>query len=265
MSALPNVYAFCLTYGRPRCVSNIVWQWERMEYDGNRYLVIVDDGNQYQHEPRGETWEVLCVKHRFASLGEKANFACALSGSEHDLLVVMEDDDYYTPWTLKAHAEAFRHAPISIPHWFFMEKKDGKLRLHRNKNLSGAHAGWAFGRDVFRRVGGYPWIDIPHDHNLRLRLWERGFEFADPTEKYPPYLVSRLLTSEEPHLSKMRGEDPWREVERDLHPVDALDPPEEDKLEVFDFKIRDFFGSNGSESMLMVHWRQHRLDKGPRY
>ena len=255
--SLPNIFAYCNTYDRPQCVANIIQMWEAMEYAGDHHLLILDDGWQYRDQPSGDRWEIVSIKRRLASLGEKANFACSLSRPEHDLLVVVEDDDYLAPWTLQAHADAFKRGPISIPKWFFVERKSPeKLRLHHNKRLLTAHAGWACSRDVFRRISGYPWISIPHDHNLRLRFNEVGYGFADSTENFPPYLVSRLLTADDQHLSKLQSSgDPWEDMERELQPVKDLPIPSAANFNQLIHEHLGFGSVSDSLSMAMMQWK----------
>ena len=237
---LPSVFAFTPTYGRPNCVANIIYQWKNMTYEGKKELLILDDGGQYPSEPSGKDWQIVSIKKRFSSLGEKQNACVSFSNSSHDLIVVMEDDDVYAPWTLQAHAEAFEKHPISIPTWFCFEERTGELTLKHNKRQNGAHAGWAYSRNVFRCVQGYPWIDIPSDHDLWLKLTAK-FSIGDPTMNFPPYLISRLLSREHDHLSRLKTEDPWKDAEMELSEVPELPKPQSKGYEK---RIRELIFSN---------------------
>lgn len=223
---MPSIFAYCLTYGRPSCISNIIEMWERMDYPADRCeLLILEDGGQFRNLDTSRlpgNVQVVSLERRFTSLGDKANAACALSRDDQELIVVVEDDDLYMPWTLRAHADAFRRGDFSMPR-HYCEDRGGELVLCRNKHH--AHAGWAFARDLFRRVGGYPPITVPHDFELFRKFQNAGVEPADATANHPPYLVSRLRDSRNFHLSKLRG-DRWREAGRlsDLTPVRELPP-----------------------------------------
>lgn len=225
----PSIFAGCVTYGRPQMVANVVWMWEQMEYGGERELVILDDGGQYPNEPSGENWQIVSVKKRWGCLGEKQNAVFSFSKPEQELLVVMEDDDWLLPYTLQAHADAFTRSQLSVPQRWVLESKHGGLRLEGNKSGAAAHAGWAYSRNLFRRVNGYPWIDIPTDHGLLARFREFGIVAADPTENFPPYVVCRLNSTTHPHLSRAWATNQaWEMAGRaaDLTPVLELPEPD---------------------------------------
>ena len=229
MSSLPSIYGWCPTFARPQQVANVLKMWEEMEYDGDRELIILDDGGQFK-ALEGKVWpgnaQIISVSRRFSSFGEKQNACCSFSTSKHDLLVNLEDDDFLAPWTLEAHVAAFQKGNVSIPKRFFIQLRNESLRLLVNKRLHDGHAGWAYERNLFRKVGGYPWIDIPTD----MHLWERfknvNAVFADSTESHPPYFVSRPFTAVN-HLSRIRHDDPWSEAGKvELEPVFELSAPE---------------------------------------
>ncbi len=229
--SLPSIFAWCPTYGRPQCVSDIIEMWNQMEYAGDRELLILDDGGMYQNlkTELPDTVTMISIPLRFSCLGEKQNTAVALSKPEQELIVVMEDDDVYMPWTLQAHADAFRHSRLSVPQRWVLESKHGRLDLQSNKSGAAAHAGWAYSRNLFRCVNGYPWIDIPTDHGLLTRFRNAGVAAANSTENFPPYVVCRLNSTTHPHLSRAWATSvAWSMAckQADLTPVEYLPEPD---------------------------------------
>lgn len=233
MNSLPNIFAFCPTFGRPKCIANILEQWKRMDYpDDKRELIIVDDGDQYRalaNQKFPGNAEIISLPRRFSCFGEKQNACASFSTSDHDMLVVVEDDDYLAPWTLRAHAKAFEDGPISIPKRWYLERQDGTLQLVLNKRQHNGHAAWAYSRDCFRRVNGYNWLNVPTDHHLWEAFRRKGFLFADPTETMNPYYICCRYRNEYEHLSSAHmgaGKNRWEEVAKlhDTTPVSEFPP-----------------------------------------
>ena len=227
----PSIFAFCPVYGRVQCLADTLYNWERMIYPGKRELLIYDDSGQYMglKTKLPETVTMISTPRRFACFGEKQNAACSFSTEDQEMLVVIEDDDYLAPWTLLAHADAFKRGVLSVPRHFIFEQKHGRLDMSFNKSYEAAHAGWAYSRHAFRLVGGYPWIDVPTDHHLLHRLRRAGAAPTDGTLNFPPYLVNRLVSTKHPHLSRAWGSDnAWRMAGRDIKcpPVEYLPEPD---------------------------------------
>ena len=160
----------------------------RQDYPADqRELVILDDAGQYETQS-GDGWRLVSTAQRFRSLGEKRNAAAALVSGDVEALAVWDDDDLYLPWALSASAAALRRAPWSRPSLVLHPQDDGSLRQHRTGGLF--HGGWAYRRDVFQRIGGYPAIDNGEDQALARQLAAAGTPEADPCSLgFAPFYV----------------------------------------------------------------------------
>ena len=199
---LPKFACLCCTFLRPSQLSNSVACFEALDYPLNRReLIILDDAGQYPQQPSGQGWQIISVKRRFATLGEKRNALSSFASSDVDAYAVWDDDDAYLPWTLQAHAWALSNgAECSAPSVILNEvHTEKRFAYHGAKGLF--HAAWCFTRESFRSVGGYPWKSSGEDQCLGGALARRLTRTSDPTEVWPPYFVHRWSTSGSWHLS----------------------------------------------------------------
>ena len=105
-----KIAAVCCTYLRPKHLGWLIKCFLEQDY-ADRELVILDDADQYDNQ-RGDGWELVSVRRRFRSLGEKRNAAIAMTSSDADALAVWDDDDLYLPWALSASVAALEAAPV---------------------------------------------------------------------------------------------------------------------------------------------------------
>ncbi len=175
-----KIAAVCCTFLRPKQLGHLIRCFERQDYPPElRELVILDDAGQYDDQ-RGDRWRLVSVAWRFPSLGEKRNAAAAMIEDDTRAIAVWDDDDLYLPWALRASAEALRIAPWSRPSLVLHPRTDARLAQHRTGGLF--HGGWAYRRDTFDGVGGYPPRNNGEDQALAARFAESGVESADPCE-----------------------------------------------------------------------------------
>jgi glycosyltransferase involved in cell wall biosynthesis len=173
-----KIAAVCVTYLRPRQLGWLIHCFLAQDYPaGRRELIVLDDAGQYENQS-GPGWRLVSTPQRFGSLGEKRNAAAALAGDDVEALAVWDDDDLYLPWALSASAAALREADWSRPSLVLHPQADGSLRQHRTGGLF--HGGWAYRREVFQRVGGYPAINNGEDQSLARRFGAAGAAVADP-------------------------------------------------------------------------------------
>ena len=167
-----------ITYLRPKLLGRMIRCFLEQDYPSElRELIILDDAGQYDNEA-GAGWRVVSVPRRFATLGQKRNAAAALASPASEGFVVWDDDDRYLPWALSASAAALKKAAWSRPSLVLHEQADGSLRKHKTLGLF--HGGWAYRRDAFEDVCGYPWIDNGEDQGLAKRFEAAGVTQADP-------------------------------------------------------------------------------------
>ena len=207
----PRIACLCCTFLRPELLANAIACFEAFDYPKHRCeMVILDDAGQYPTEPSGENWHIVSVKTRYESLGAKRNALAELVAHDgFDALAIMDDDDAYLPWTLRAHAWALAQAPFSLPGRSFFEEANGKLALWETQGLH--HASWAYSVDLWREVGGYPEINSGEDQAFKQRLVSRGIHPANPSQQFPPFFVLRWSRTWRPHLSAM-GSDGYERI-----------------------------------------------------
>ena len=224
----------CCTYARPQLLPQAIESFLRQDYPAHqREMIILDDNGQYVSQSR-DGWHLISVPKRFRTLGEKRNATAALASADVDAYVVWDDDDIYLPHTLSAHREALRHADWSVPSKVLVEQKDGTLRAKSNRTLF--HSAWAFTREAFERVDGYPFMQSGQDQALGARFRRAGIEPSDPIANYPPYLVYRWSTSDCWHLSAMDKQTGYERLAAYRHqasPIEQITPYWPRKYEAF--------------------------------
>ena len=176
------------SYLRPTLLGRLIRCFLEQDYPGElRELIILDDAGQYGEES-GDGWRVISVPRRFATLGQKRNAVAALASPKSDGFVIWDDDDRYLPWALSASAAALEKAEWSRPSVVLHETSTGTLRKHETLGLF--HGGWAYRREAFEKVGGYPWIDNGEDQGLAGRFEAAGVTQADPISLgFDPFYV----------------------------------------------------------------------------
>jgi len=191
----------CCTYDRPHLLPHAIESFLHQDYPPDqREMIILDDNDQYVSQSR-DGWHLVSVSKRFRTLGEKRNACAALASADVDAYVVWDDDDLYLPHALSAHATALASAPWSLPGRVLVERRPGVLAQRRTRGMF--HSGWAFTRQAFQSVAGYPFMQSGQDQALAGRFRKAGIHTANPTAGEPPFLVYRWSTTNSWHLSAM--------------------------------------------------------------
>ncbi len=230
-----KIAAVCCTFLRPRQLGYLIRCFERQDYPAElRELVVLDDTGQYD-DRQGDRWRLVSTARRFPTLGEKRNAAAAMIAGDTEAIAVWDDDDLYLPWALRASAEALKSAPWSRPSLVLHPQKDGTLAQHETGGLF--HGGWAYRRDVFNRVGGYPAENNGEDLALAGRFLQAGVRDADPCKSgfRPFYIYS--WGGPGWHISGMgrRGYERLGALRAKKTPLAVADPP---KIDLGDAVIR---------------------------
>lgn len=155
-----KIVAICPTYRRKHLIPNVLAMWESQDYQGDRHLIICEDGGEFIHLPysvrSGENWTIHCLPERCKTLGSKfattASMAIA-SGATH--IVLFEDDDVYGPGYLSAHAQAFNRGEFSQPTWCYANDSVGRGKWHKTDAKGRHHGAWGFSVSLYSQVGGY--------------------------------------------------------------------------------------------------------------
>jgi len=188
-----KIAAVCITWQEPR-LGRVIESFTRQTHP-DREMCIVDDANWYPEQPHGDRWRVVSIDRRFSCLGSKRNAAAALASSDCEAFAVCDSDDLYLPHWLAAINHALQSAAWAMPTQALEWNPDGswrRVKTWRGSPLHRAyHGAWAFRREAFELVGGYPiWgeEDIPLARKLLEKFGPAGDpicpEFPDPYYAY---------------------------------------------------------------------------------
>ncbi len=206
-----KIAAICCTYKRPKLLAEAVECFLRQDYPATkREMIVLDDAGQYENQV-GDGWRIVASPVRFRTLGEKRNASAALVSPDVDAYCVWDDDDIYLPWHMSAAAVALANADYTIPSVVLIDKKD---HLDRKANQGLFHGAWAFRREAFEKVCGYPFIQSGQDQGLLKRFKASNLRRADPIhfDTRPSY-VYRWFTAHKQHISAL-GKDGYEVLRR---------------------------------------------------
>jgi len=197
-----KIAAVCCTYHRPQSLGEMIYCFLRQDYPAERReLIILDDAGQYEAEQH-DRWRLVSTDRRYPSLGEKRNAAAALVSDDVDALAVWDDDDLYLPWALSTSAAALERAEWSCPSRVLLPRPDGTLVQHLTGGLY--HGAWAYRRELFEQLGGYPAMNNGEDQSFSRRLQRAGVAPVDPLRHdQPPFYVYATQPKDAWHLSHM--------------------------------------------------------------
>lgn len=215
--------ALCPTYKRPKELAAVIECFLRQDYPAElRELIVLDDAGQYANQA-GNRWSLVSLPVRFRTLGEKRNASAALVSPDVDAYCVWDDDDIYLPWHMSAAAAALKDADYTIPTVIYVDRRD---HLERKTNQYLFHGAWAFRREAFERVNGYPFMQSGQDQGLLRRFKAAQLRRADPIQQDPrPSYVYRWCTIPgNRHISAM-GKDGYERLSQlAAAPVKTLVP-----------------------------------------
>lgn len=185
----------CCTYKRPQSLAYVVRCFERQTH-ADRSMVILDDAGQYDPQVGDDgRWEIVSVRRRFRTLGEKRNACAALAPPDAEAIAVWDDDDLYLPHALAASAVALENADWCRPSVVLIPRKDWSFNMHATGGLY--HAGMVFRRGAVDLAGGYPPLSGPEDQGLFSKLVVNKARQADPFAMglRPYYIYAGCLTN----------------------------------------------------------------------
>lgn len=222
---MKKITAFCLTYNRPVQLGRVVECFNRQTYQ-NREMIILDDAGMYPSQPSGDRWRVVSVPDRFGSMCEKRN-ACAALARDADYLAVTDDDDIYLPHWLESLAngldkhrwvqptEAYEFDGHTITRTETFNRQAPQFKAH--------HGQWAYRREAFLEVGGYPpgADDDLIAKFLRQRIGPSGDSIC-PEYPEPFYIYSRETTFQHvsPLFYQMPMQSAWEHLGKTLPAVE---------------------------------------------
>jgi glycosyltransferase involved in cell wall biosynthesis len=196
-----KIAAICCTYKRPKLLAEAIECFRRQDYPAAlREMIVLDDANQYKNQV-GDGWRIVSSPIRFRTLGEKRNASAALVSADVEAYCVWDDDDIYLPWHMSAAVAALEEADYTIPTVLYSDKRN---RLERKLNQYLFHGAWAFRREAFDRVSGYPFMQSGQDQFLLKRFKAANLRRADPIAFDPrPSYIYRWFTAHTQHISAL--------------------------------------------------------------
>lgn len=194
-----KIACLCCTYNRPAQLAEAVESFLRQSYPAEfRELIILDDAGQYAPDACDHLPGVKLVttKHRFRTLGEKRNACAALASPDTEAYAVWDDDDIYLPWHLDLMAWVFEAGyRWSLPAEVWIDRRS---YLERKQTKGLFHGSWAFTREAFLSVGGYPAMQSGQDQALAARFKKAGIVPVSPVPPadttLPPSYIYRWHT-----------------------------------------------------------------------
>lgn len=189
-----KIAAVCITWNDNEGLGRVVECFNRQSHP-DRELIVLEDGGMYPHQPHGDRWRIVSVDRRFSCLGAKRNAAAAMASLDCEAFAVCDSDDIYLPHWLASINHALQSAAWIMPTQALEWNSDGSWRrvmTWRESQLRRAyHGAWAFTREAFELVGGYPIYgeeDNPLSQKLSDRFGPAGdsicAEFPDPYYAY---------------------------------------------------------------------------------
>lgn len=192
------IAGYCPTLNRPALLARAIACWEAQTYS-SRWLIIVDDSGQYDHQRSDEgKWEIISLPRRIRSLGEKNNVAMSLAPFDAFGYCKIDDDDAFSPWHVEAISEALSRAEIVQPRKA-MDYVNGEwlvTKTHSKANFSSKvssidvdfayHASWGMRRSFYEKMRGYAPEFAGDDTELERRRREMKIQSVGYDSKYPP-------------------------------------------------------------------------------
>jgi glycosyltransferase involved in cell wall biosynthesis len=177
-----GVSCLCLTYGRPHLLEESIESFLRQDYDGPTELIVLNDHPEQQLVYKGDPRVVVFnITRRLRTLGAKRNLSVALSS--YNNLLVWDDDDIYLPWRIQETMKVLPHRQFfKCPNAWVMN--NGVIEKEIAYNLF--HAGAAYTRWVFEKIGGYHCINTGEDADFEGRIKGRETRSCWGLTQLPP-------------------------------------------------------------------------------
>jgi glycosyltransferase involved in cell wall biosynthesis len=175
------------TYGRARCLSELLECYLQQIYTGPSELMVLNDfGGQVfmasglERLKPNQQVNFINEPDRYPSLGDKRNAAVERASYEHFLFV--DDDDLFLPWYLNTTITAYE--AWGLPTWptshYFASGRAEKLTMSLKR--SSHPASYMMSKAQFAQIGRYPFVYAGGDQMLRTKVHK---EFSCEAAKNP--------------------------------------------------------------------------------
>jgi glycosyltransferase involved in cell wall biosynthesis len=157
----------------------------------NREIVVVDDGSAEDTQNLVSRYGSAISFVRQHNQGKSVAMNTGIAATSGDVIIVLDDDDIFPPWTIAKHAEALVGAPTADfsygrfvrfkgrqpPHQselldeeFVPVRDPRRLVIKLMENCFLPNPAWALRRDAQLRAGPYdPRLRYSHDYEMVLR------------------------------------------------------------------------------------------------
>jgi hypothetical protein len=191
-----KIAAVCVTWNDNTGLGRVIECFNRQTHP-DREFIALEDGGMYPDQPRGDRWRVVSIDRRFSCLGAKRNAVSALASLDCDAFAVCDSDDIYLPRWMAAINNALQSSAWVMPTQALEWNTNGTWKRVKTWKESQArrayHGAWAFTREAFESVGGYPILDS-EDNPLATKLLDKFGPAGDticPMFPDPYYAYSR--------------------------------------------------------------------------
>ncbi|REJ89909.1 MAG: glycosyltransferase [Planctomycetota bacterium] len=170
MNNVPFISCLCPTYKRPALLANAVACFLAQEHPPDRRkLYILDDAGQFEDQT-GDGWQLVSTTERYPTL--PAKFDALARMATGDLIAIWEDDDIFLRHHLSSIAAAYASGGRFIVTREVFSNYGRPEGLVRRENAAGRfHSSWAFTRELYAEVGGYPKTsELIFDQQMGARL-----------------------------------------------------------------------------------------------
>lgn len=181
----PPVSILVPTYGRTRCLAEVLECFRRQTYTGEMELLILNDAHEQRIACSMPRVRVINSPERYPSLGDKRN-AC-VDHAAHDLFLFVDDDDVFLPWYVATAMRGF--LAWQKPTWpnahFYASGRGAELTM---RLVPRTHpASYLMSKAHFQAIGRYPFVYAGGDQLLRSKAFAT---FQCQPEKSPTSVMA---------------------------------------------------------------------------
>lgn len=194
---LPKVVCACCTYGRENLLPEAVQCFLYQDYIGESHLVILNDQENIKYTFNHPKVTVINVDKRFDTIGEKRN-VCSLT-VDSDIILPWDDDDIHLPWRISITVDRMKNHHFWKGDRFWNLGKD--VAKYRTPIPCNAPSMAGFSTELFKKVGGYNWMQAGEDGNLQEKFYRLGYKDIGHLNNNEVYYIYRSFESSGYHLT----------------------------------------------------------------
>lgn len=145
----PSVSWRCATYKRLNFLDGIAQMFLDQDYEGEKEFVFLNDDPEVEIKCGHDEIRIFNLKQRLENMREKEAKAVELCRNE--IIIPIDDDDYYAPWTIKTCVELIGNDEFCAPVGFI--KQGGQVTQYHSQAIAGMYI---IRKSTWDRIGGSP-------------------------------------------------------------------------------------------------------------